>query len=224
MESLAASAIEGRQGWQSFVALVHPRAVELARFQPIGRLRDRPDELHEIALRVVAKLHRDNHHVLRAYFAKPDRPSFRAWMKRVVASTALDHLRQHPEFRRSGATSDRWIDLVSLASQCDTDPNASIEQKRDQVLRDLQAILDAVTRGSDDSLPMLAARWHVSAASLKRLRNRSDHAIAILRATLAGLSQREVAASLGLSRRDVELTLGYVEELLRARYAQSRAS
>lgn len=225
LEALAASVVEDAQHWPQFVAALHPRATELARVQPIGRLRNQPDDLREIALRVVAKLHRDHHRVLASYFAKPDRPSFRAWIRRVVASSALDYLRQYPEFRRTADSGDRWVDLVSVASQCGgANPNASIDEKRQQVLLDLQGLLDAVCPATDEQLPALAARWNVSVPSLRRLRKRSSHAVPVFRAALAGLSQRETADSLGLSRRDVELTLAYVEELLRERYRTTEAS
>src|SRR5688572_20380970 len=68
LEALAARVAAGDPaGWGELVAGLQPRLLGLAHHQPIGRLRDRGDEVRDIAVAVLAKLHRDDFRVLRSY-------------------------------------------------------------------------------------------------------------------------------------------------------------
>jgi DNA-binding NarL/FixJ family response regulator len=73
------------------------------------------------------------------------------------------------------------------------------------------------THGDEDAIALLAAEWRITRLHVRRLLARRQQYVAILRAVLAGFSYPEVATQLGLSRREVELTVRYLEELLGAR-------
>src|SRR3569623_971170 len=86
---------------------------------------------------------------------------------------------------------------------------------------ELRAWLRVVVRRA--SLAYVRAHPAIERASerlhVRRLVARSAQYLAVIEAVFAGQSHTVVAAKLGLSRRELELTLGYVEELLRARFA-----
>jgi hypothetical protein len=77
---------------------------------------------------------------------------------------------------------------------------------------------ESAARG-DDAFGHLALEWGLERIHVRRLVTRGPQYLAVLTQILAGHSHTDVAASLAMSRREVELTLGYIEELLRARFA-----
>jgi len=53
---------------------------------------------------------------------------------------------------------------------------------------------------------------------VRRLATKGAQFLAVLVAVLEGRAQQEIAASLAITRREVELTVRYLEELLQARF------
>lgn len=230
LEILARAVVDGSPGgWHDLLAALEPQVLALARRSAIGRLRDRPDDRRAILVRVFEKLHAGDHRYLRSYFAREPRPSFAGWLRRIVASAAIDHLRGHPEFvRHPGEAGDdgelrRWISLVTLASGDGRPGGGSLADLRDRLLGDLEAVMARLARvWTPGEIEALGRALGVAPLHLRRLKKRRSEVLPVVQGILAGMSQREVAVRLELSRRDVELTVGYVEELLRELYRAAR--
>jgi len=207
--------------WPKLMAALEPELVAMAKQQRIGRLRDREDSPREIVAAVFARFHANDHAVIHRLCAQQPRPELRAWLRVVVRRAAIDFMRANPEFERA---SNRWISLATLTSSApgEAKPDSLVE-KRAEVVRALREMVDAakaetVARG-DDAIGHLAIAWGIERLHVRRLVARGAQYLAVIDAVFAGHSHTEVAAQLGLTRREVELTLGYVEELLRARFA-----
>jgi DNA-directed RNA polymerase specialized sigma24 family protein len=71
--------------------------------------------------------------------------------------------------------------------------------------------------GDDDAIGRLSLEWKIARIHVRRLIARADQYVSVLNAVLAGFSYPEVGEKLGISRREVELTVRYLEELLQAR-------
>lgn len=210
--------------WPALLADLEPVLLAMARQQPIGRLRDREDTPREIVAAVFDRLHARDHAVIHRLCAIDPPPVLRAWLRVMVRRTAIDHMRASPEFeRRTAARPDRWISLATLTSGVPQAAPDSLAAKRGEVrgqLRDLvaQASAESAARG-DDAIGHLALAWQIERIHVRRLIARGAQYLAVVDALLAGHSHTDIAAQLGLTRREVELSLGYVEELLRARFA-----
>jgi DNA-directed RNA polymerase specialized sigma24 family protein len=208
--------------WPALMTALEPELVAIARQQPIGRLRDREDSPREITAAVFARFHSNDHAVIRRLCAQQPRPELRAWLRVVVRRAAIDYMRANPEFERA---SNRWISLATLTSsapeiRADAD---SLVEKRAQVLSSLRemvaaAATETAARG-EDAIGHLALEWGVERLHVRRLVARGEQYLTVIGAVFAGHSHTDTAAQLGLTRREVELTLGYVEDLLRARFA-----
>lgn len=207
--------------WPKLMAALEPELVAMARQQRIGRLRDREDSPREIVAAVFARFHANDHAVIHRLCAQQPRPELRAWLRVVVRRAAIDFMRANPEFERA---SNRWITLATLTSSAPgAAPPDSLVEKRAEVVRTLREMVDAVktetaARG-DDAIGHLAIAWGVERLHVRRLAARGAQYLAVTDAVFAGHTHTEAAAQLGLTRREVELTLGYIEELLRARFA-----
>jgi hypothetical protein len=142
----------------------------------------------------------------------------------VVRRAAIDYMRTSPEFERATPTRpNRWISLATLSSGEPAAGADSLVEKRNQVIASLRemverAATESAARG-DDALGHLALEWGLERIHVRRLVTRGAQYLAVLTAVLAGHSHTDVATSLAMTRREVELTLGYIEELLRARFA-----
>jgi hypothetical protein len=69
----------------------------------------------------------------------------------------------------------------------------------------------------DDALGRLSGEWAIPRIHVRRLVQRGPQYLAVIEAVLAGHSYPEIAGALGITRREVELTVYYIEELLVAR-------
>lgn len=142
----------------------------------------------------------------------------------MVRRSAIDYMREAPEFERATANRpDRWISLATLTSDAPAPGPSSLPDKRKLVLdtvREMVARADAEFRArGDDAFTHLALEWKIPRIHVRRLVTRGEQFLAVLIAVLEGRSHIEIGASLGLTRREVELTVRYVEELLQARFA-----
>jgi len=143
-------------------------------------------------------------------------------MRVLVRSAAIDFMREHTEYvRRSTTREAGWISLHSLVSSDGAARDNSLVEKPREVERFLTAALQtmhkAVEDHADDAVSALAIAWKVEPLHARRLVKKGAQYLPVLRLVLAGNSYPEVAATLGVSRREVDLIVSYVEELLQAR-------
>jgi DNA-directed RNA polymerase specialized sigma24 family protein len=221
-ELLHAVAAGGNDAWAALLVELEPELSQLARRQPIGRLRDREDTPREVVTRVLARLYAKDFAAIKKLCELDPRPELRAWLRVVVRRSAIDYMRESPEFERGNAHRDhRWVSLATLQSgEAAPDPD-SLAKKRDEVLAFVRAAID---RGraehaahGDDAFGRLSLEWKVARIHVRRLITRADEYMAVLSSVLAGFSYVETAEKVGTTRREVELTVRYIEEFLHAR-------
>src|SRR5262249_12732978 len=199
---------------------LEPELAEMARHQPIGRLRDLEDTPHEVTTRVFARLHARDFAAIRKLTAMDPPPELRAWLRVIVRRSAIDYMREHPDYERETASRpNAWITLATLTSSAPAASLDSLTAKRREVLdtlRDMVARTRAAA-GDDDAHGALALEWKVARIHVRRLAARGDQLVAVFVGLLEGRSQAEIAETLGVTRREVELGVRYIEALLRAR-------
>jgi DNA-directed RNA polymerase specialized sigma24 family protein len=149
-------------------------------------------------------------------------PPLGAWLRVLVRRSAIDHLRESPEFVRGSATREHgWVSLASLSSGDGATKLDSLAEKRKEVVRFLtnaveQAAAEHAAHG-DAAIGRLALAWKVPRLHARRVIARGPQYLTVLAAVLQGNTYPEVAKLLGITRREVELTVAYIEELLRER-------
>lgn len=219
---LRAVAADGKPAWGPLLAALEPDLAALARHQPLGRLRDRDDTPREIVTRVIERLHAHDFQAIKKLCAQPTPPPLTAWLRLLVRRSAIDYMRASPEFERGTTARDhRWISLASLSSnELAPVPDSLVEKRRDVI----RFVTDAVERAAaeraahgDDAIARLSAEWKIARVHVRRLLARGAQYLAVLAQIFEGKQYPEVAAALDMTRREVELTVGYLEELLRER-------
>ncbi len=209
--------------WKALLVDLESELTPMARNQPIGRLRDREDSPREIVTRVVARLFNKDYAAIKKLCAMDPPPELRAWLRVLVRRSAIDYMREHPEFDRGNAVrTPRWISLASLGSgEAVANTPSSLAEKRAQVIAFVRAAVDeavaAFKAEGDEALFRLALEWKVTRIHIRRVVKSGDQYVEVLTLVLEGLSYPETATKLGISRREVELTVRYIEELLRER-------
>jgi DNA-directed RNA polymerase specialized sigma24 family protein len=209
-------AARGAPAWPALATALSPPIMPIARNQPLGRLRASED-----TLRVLERLHARSFAAITKLCALADPPALGAWLRVVVRHAAIDFMREAPEYERATPARDaRWISLATLVSVPGAQPDTLVA-KRDAVLaflRDAVARADAdhAERG-DDAIAELAATWSIARIHARRLVQRGGDYVRVLIAVLSGHSYPETAEALDMTRREVELTVQYVEEFLAAR-------
>lgn len=221
-ERLRAVAERGDAAWPELQAALHAELERLARFQPIGRLRRDVDAPPEIAARVLTRLHANDYRAVKRLFAAEKPPEVRAWVRVLVRTAAIDVMREHADYVRGSERREAgWISLHTLASQAGAPAPNSLAEKQREVERFLaQAVAEAqqaVAEHGDDAVSSLAIGWKVEPLQARRVIKKGGQYLPILRLVLAGHSYPEVATQLAITRREVELIVGYIEELLQAR-------
>ena len=171
-----------------------------------------------------ARLFARDHAAIRQLCALDPPPVLRAWLRVIVRRSAIDYMRESPEYERATANRpDRWISLASLGSGVPAPSLPSLVQKRTLVLSTVKDMVERATAGlrerGDDAFTQLALEWKIARIHVRRLATKGEQFLAVLVAVLEGRSQQEIAASLAITRREVELTVRYLEELLQARFA-----
>lgn len=213
----------GDGAWPALMATLEPELVVMARRTPIGRLRGKEDSPRDIVTRVFDRLHAHDHAAIKKLCALEPPPVLQAWLRVVVRRAAIDYMRASPEFARG--TPDQPPDWVSLATLTSAAPAVqdSLASKRQLVVaavRDMVARTAAeVTARGDDAYTYLALHWKIARIHVRRLAQRGEQLLAVLVAVLEGRTQREIAEQLAITRREVELSMRYVEELLQVRFA-----
>lgn len=218
-----AVATTGDAAWQALVLALEPELAEFSKRQPIGRLRDREDSPREIVTRVLARLHARDYAAVRKLCALDPPPVLRAWLRVLVRRSAIDYMREHPEFDRGNANrAPRWISLASYTSgeHVAADPS-SLVQKRAEVSAFVREMVECAAAEhqahGEEALSRLALEWRVPRVHVRRLIARGEQYVAVLASVLEGASYAETATRVGRTLREVELTVRYIEELLRAR-------
>jgi DNA-directed RNA polymerase specialized sigma24 family protein len=210
--------------WPALLAALEPELIVLARRQPIGRLRDREDSPREIVTRVFARLHARDHAAIHKLCAVEPPPELQAWLRVLVRRSAIDYMREHTEFERATkARPDRWISLATLSSGAPARDPDSLAEKRTLVLSEVREMVARAAaefreRG-DDAFGHLALAWKIDRIQVRRLVVHGARFVAVLVAVLEGHAQAEIATRLAITRREVELTVRYLEELLQTRFA-----
>lgn len=215
-------AAHGGDGWSAVQEALHPELLRIARRQPIGRLRDDRDAAHEVATRVLERLHAHEFRAVKRLFETEREPVVRAWIQVLVRTAAIDVMRQHAEYRRAGVRETAgWISLATLASNPGSPAPSSLVQKQRELERFIARTLDEVDAATAEHgaemTAVLAARWGVEPLHVRRLATKGERYLPVLRLVLAGHSYPEVATQLSLSRREVELLIQYLEQLLQSR-------
>jgi DNA-directed RNA polymerase specialized sigma24 family protein len=208
--------------WGRLLAALAPELEAIARSAPIGRLRGDVDAQRDVIAAVIAKLHRDDHAVLKKLVAQPDPPPLQAWMRLLVRRAAIDVMRGRPEFVRGGELrAAGWLSLATLATRDGAEPPSSLAQKRREVeqfvaraARDARAALE---EHGAEAATKLASAWQVGVVHTRRLIKRIDDYEGVLAMILAGHTHAEIATHLGRTVREVELVVSYLEELCHAR-------
>jgi DNA-directed RNA polymerase specialized sigma24 family protein len=209
--------------WPRLATELDPVLVMMAKNQPIGRLKDRDDTPREIVTRVLARLHKREFEAIKRLCAMAPRPELRAWLRVLVKRSAIDYMRESPEYERGNANRDhRWISLATLSSLAVAPNPDTLAEKRTQVtsfLRDAVAEGGRALRelGNDDAISQLSMTWKIDRTHARRLIARGEQYIQVLGAILDGHSYPETATRLGITRREVELTVRYIEDFLEAR-------
>jgi len=221
-ELFRAVAAGGEDAWGNLLVELEPELAQFAKRQPIGRLRDREDSPREIVTRVIARLHARDHAAVHKLCAQDPPPELRAWLRVLVRRSAIDYMRESPEFERGNATrAHRWISLATLSSGAVAPVPDSLAEKRAAVLAFIQGAVEHVEAErrahGEDALGRVAMTWKIGRIQVRRLLAKGPQYVTVLNAVLEGRSYPEIAAQLGLTRREVELTVRYIEELMRER-------
>jgi DNA-directed RNA polymerase specialized sigma24 family protein len=217
-----AVATGGEPAWPPLAEALHPVLLAMAARQPIGRLRSSEDSRHEIVVRVLERLHARERSAIARLCAMEPPPNLEAWLRVIVRRSAIDFMRESPEYERARAgRDDRWVSLVTLAS---TPPGRGFDSIADKRAAVVGFLREAVARADrefeehgDDAFGRLASEWTIPRIHVRRLVQRGARYLLTLDAVLAGYSYPEIATQQGVTRREVELTVLYLEELLAAR-------
>lgn len=217
-----AAVARGDEGaWGRLLVALAPELEVIARGAPIGRLRGDVDAQRDVIAAVIAKLHRDDHAVLKKLVAQSDPPPLQAWMRLLVRRAAIDVMRGRPEFVRGGERGAGWLSLATLVTRDGAAPPASLAQKRREVeqflARAAREARAALEEHGDDAAAKLASAWQIGVVHTRRLVKRIDDYEGVLAMILAGHTHAEIATRLGRTVREIELVVSYLEELCHAR-------
>lgn len=217
------SVADGREAaWADLLVELEPELEAIARRAPIGRLRGDDDARRDIVTSVIAKLHADDHRVIKKLVALPVRPPLQAWVRLLVRRTAIDVMRGRPEFVRGGEQrAPGWLSLATLVTQHGAPVVDSLVAKRREVERFIQGATRearaAFEQFGDDAASKLAATWGVAVVHARRLVKRRDDYEQVLSLMFEGHTLAEIAERLGRTRREIELVVDYIEALCHAR-------
>jgi len=219
---LRAVADRGEPAWPSLAAALFPVLLPIATRQPIGRGRRDADAPREIVTRILESLHAREFAAIKKLCQLDPPPVLAAWLRIVVRRAAIDYMRTRPEYERATSHREpRWITLATLTSAAPARAPDSLVEKRDALLSFLRSAVarageEAQSHG-DDAIARLSAEWAIPRIHVRRLVQRGTQYLQVIDAVLAGHSYPEIAATLQVSRREVELTVLYIEEFLTAR-------
>ena len=218
---LLRAAAKDDAAWPALMAALEPELVTLAKRAPIGRLHQRDDSRPDIVAKVFERLHARDRAAIKKLVEMDPPPVLRAWLSVVVRRAAIDYMRAAPEYERA---SPAWVSLATLTSRVPGAKNSLVE-KRELVAGTVREMVERATAEraakGDAAYTQLAQEWNIPRLHVRRLATRGTELIAVLAGILEGYTQTELGERLQLSRREVELNVRSLEELLRARFAVS---
>jgi DNA-directed RNA polymerase specialized sigma24 family protein len=214
----------GEDAWGALLVALEPELLAIAQRQPLGRLRSGEDTPREIVTRVFARMQAHDFAAIKKLCERDPAPPLGAWLRVLVRRSAIDYMRASPEFERAtDARPHRWISLSTLSSDAAMPDPDSRNQKRALVMQTVREMVDKarseVAQHGDDAYTRLAVVWKVPRIHVRRLATKGDRFLAVLVSMFEGRTHTEIARSLDLSRREVELTIEYLQELLHARFS-----
>ena len=215
---------EGEVAWPALLADLEPEILAMARRQKLGRLLGQEDTPREIVMRVFARLHAKEHAAIKRLCAADPPMELRAWLRVLVRRSAIDYMRGSPEFERATPTRpNRWVSLATLTSLAPAADPSSLVAQRELVATTVREMVERATTEhrahGDTAFTQLALEWKIARIHVRRLATKGEQFLGVLAATLEGHNHTEIAARLSLTRREVELTVRYLEEMLQARLA-----
>jgi len=221
-EQFRAVATSGEHAWPALAAALMPVCLPIAKHQPIGRLRDQEDSAHEIVTRLLERLHANEFSAIKKLCATDPAPPLSAWLRIVIRRSAIDFMRESPEYQRGNSKRDpRWISLATLTSTAPAAGPDSLAEKRTTLVAFLRATVASAQQEhaahGDDALGRLSLAWSIPRLQVRRLLQRGTDYLRVLDLVLAGSSHADTGKALGITTREVELLVGYIEELLAAR-------
>lgn len=114
---------------------------------------------------------------------------------------------------RIGRFSARLVMMATTCAGCEK--QREVERFVNGALLTLQKAV--AERGEDAAVTALATQWSIQSLHVRRLWKKGEAYLSTMRLVFAGFSYPEVAEKLAVTRREVELVVGYVEEILAAR-------
>src|SRR5690606_6413443 len=124
-----------------------------------------------------------------------------------------------------GGSSERWVSLQALTTGAARQPADSAVEKRRQVLDEIASTIAAcaaVSAGEADA-DTVAAELGVEPIHVQRVIDRGERMQAVVELLFQGHRHDAIADQLNLTRRQVELALANVEELLVSRWSTGGA-
>jgi DNA-directed RNA polymerase specialized sigma24 family protein len=214
-----------RDAWPALMAALEPQLLVMAKRAPIGRLRTRDDSPRDIVAAVFARLHARDYAAIRALCDGEPVAELGAWLRVIVRRAAIDYMRGTPEFARgTPQRAPGWVSLASLSSSAQGPAVDSRANKRELItmtVREMVARTAAEVKAhGDDAYAVLALEWKIPRLHIRRLASRGEQFLVVLAGVFDGSTQQEIAERLGISRREVELTVRYLEQLLQARFSE----
>lgn len=208
--------------WDKLIIALHPLLDALVQRQPIGRLRGDEDAKRDIVTKVIGKLHRDEHRVITKFVTHENPPPIKAWIRIMVRSAAIDVMRGHPEFQRNYENQlPGWFSLATLVTVDGAARPDSLQAKQREaewfMTKAVESARNAIAEHDDGAAAELARVWNVGVVHTRRLIKRIDCYPSVFAMILEGHTYGEIASVLALSRREIELTVRYIEEFYRAR-------
>jgi len=210
------------EAWGQLLLALMPKLEEITRKQPIGRLNRDEDVRRDILVSVIAKLHSGEYRAIKKYLARDNPPPIRIWLRVLARSAAIDVMRRHPEFSPGNKERlPRWFSLATLISGHGiVVPDTLLAKKREAELflkHTMQESREAMANHGENAAMALAQTWNIKPLHTRRLIKRIDSFEETFQLSLAGHTYGEIAEKMSRSRREVELTVGYLEEFFQAR-------
>jgi len=208
--------------WTTLLEALHPELEQIVKNQPLGRLRDDVDVHRDIVTKTIDKLHKDEHRAIARFVDHEAPPPVEAWMRVMVRNAAIDVMRARPEFIRGrGGDKAKWLSLATLATRDGVRQADSLAAKRREVESFLANAIAAaralvIELGNAEAATKLADEWKIQVLHTRRLTKKAELYQPVLSLVLAGHDHTEIAERLDLSRREVELVIGYLEQFFHA--------
>ena len=153
---VCAAAAGDPTAWRDLWLRVEPALLRLVRKRHFGERSIRDDDCRDVVVAIMARLHADRFHRLRAYLARQravPELTFIRWLIVVAKRVAIDCMRAHPDYldrRRSRARpAGTWIRIEPLSSDgavVDDHPRVTADLAAHEILDYAEGILPSTQR------------------------------------------------------------------------------